>query len=133
MNVAITRALLAEAAQAVKGLVSKDGLSAFSKIRLDASGCLSVTGSNGDVQVEWRLEDGEIENMGTVTVPGAAFASFVGAMPEGVVEIEREPLKSLVRLSGSGVKFRLAAGEAADFPMMAGPKDEAKAALHIPS
>ena len=130
MKTTITRAALAEAAQAVKGLVSKDGLSAFSKIRLDASGCLSVTGSNGDVQVEWRM-DGEIENTGMVTVPGAAFASFVGAMPEGRVEIEREPLKSLVRLSGSGVKFRLAAGEAADFPVMAGPKDEAKAALHI--
>ena len=56
MKVAITRARLAEAAQAVKGLVSKDGLSAFSKIRLDASGCLSATGSNGDVQVEWRMD-----------------------------------------------------------------------------
>jgi len=132
MKATITRARLAEAAQAVKGLVSKDGLSAFSKIRLDASGCLSVTGSNGDVQVEWRM-DGNIEDKGTVTVPGAAFASFVGAMPEGRVEIEREPLKSLVRLSGGGVKFRLAAGEAADFPMMAGPKAEARSALHIPS
>ena len=130
MKVAITRARLAEAAQAVKGLVSKDGLSAFSKIRLDASGCLSVTGSNGDVQVEWRLEDGEIENTGTVTVPGTAFASFVGAMPEGKVEIDDDFGKK-VRMKGGGVVFKLAAGEAIDFPMMAGPKDEAKAALHI--
>ena len=130
MKTTITRAALAEAAQAVRGLVSKDGLSAFSRVRLDASGCLSVTGSNGDVQVEWRM-DGEVDGKGTVTVPGAAFAAFVGAMPDGRVEIEREPLKSLVRLSGSGVKFRLAAGEAADFPMMAGPTAEARAALHI--
>lgn len=130
MKTEITRAQLAEAAQAVKGLVSKDGLSAFSKIRLDASGCLSVTGSNGDVQVEWRLEDGEIENTGTVTLPGAAFVSFVAAMPEGKVEIDDDFGKK-VRMRGGGVVFKLAAGEAIDFPMMAGPKDEAKAALHI--
>lgn len=130
MKTEITRAQLAEAAQAVKGLVSKDGLSAFSKIRLDASGCLSVTGSNGDVQVEWRLEDGEIENTGTATLPGAAFVSFVAAMPEGKVEIDDDFGKK-VRMKGGGVVFKLAAGEAIDFPMMAGPKDEAKAALHI--
>ena len=131
MKTTITRAQLAEAAQAVKGLVSKDGLSAFSKVRLDASGCLSVTGSNGDVQVEWRTES-EIKDRGTVTVPGAAFASFVGAMPEGVVEIEECAGRSpRVRMEGGGVVFKLAAGEAMDFPMMAGPKDEAKAALHI--
>ena len=121
MKTTITRAQLAEAAQAVKGLVSKDGLSAFSKVRLDASGCLSVTGSNGDVQVEWRT-DGEIDGRGTVTVPGTAFVSFVGAMPEGVVEIEEcAGLSPRVRMEGGGVVFKLAAGEAMDFPMMAGP------------
>lgn len=130
MKTTITRAQLAEAAQAVKGLVSKDGLSAFSKVRLDASGCLSVTGSNGDVQVEWRLEDGEIENTGSVTVPGTAFVSFVAAMPEGKVEIDDDFGKK-VRMKGGGVVFKLAAGEVIDFPVMAGPKDEAKAALHI--
>lgn len=130
MKTTITRAALAEAAQAVKGLVSKDGLSAFSKVRLDASGCLSVTGSNGDVQVEWRTES-EITDRGTVTVPGAAFASFVGAMPEGVVEIEYAGRSPRVKMEGGGVVFKLAAGEAMEYPMMAGPKDEAKAALHI--
>ena len=129
MKTTITRADLAEAAQAVKGLVSKDGLGAFSKVRLDASGSLSVTGSNGDVQVEWRM-DGEIKDRGTVTVPGAAFASFVGAMPEGVVEIDDHGGKK-VKMEGGGVVFRLAAGDAMDFPVMAGPKDEAKVALHI--
>ena len=130
MKTTITRAQLVEAAQAVKGLVSKGGLSAFSKVRLDASGCLSVTGSNGDVQVEWRM-DAEIKDQGTVTVPGAAFAAFVGAMPEGVVEMERAGQSPRVRMEGGGVIFRLAAGEAVDYPMMAGPKAEVRAALHI--
>ena len=120
MRTTITRAALAEAAQAVKGLVAKDGLSAFSKIRLDATGSLSVTGSNGDVQVEWRA-DSEIAECGTVTVPGAAFAAFVGAMPDGKVEIDGEAGKK-AEMGGGGVTFRLAAGEAADFPVMAGPK-----------
>lgn len=131
MKTTITRAQLAEATQAVKGLVSKDGLSAFSKIRLDASGYLSATGSNGDVQVEWRM-DGEIKDRGTVTVPGTAFVSFVGAMPEGVVEIDdHDHGGRKVKMEGGGVVFKLAAGEAKDFPVMAGPKDEARAAIHI--
>ena len=130
MRTTITRAALAEAAQAVKGLVSKDGLSAFSKVRLDASGCLSVTGSNGDVQVEWRL-DGEVAERGTATVPGAAFASFVGALPEGKVEIDGKA-GTKVKMSCCGVVFKLAAGEAADFPVMAGPKAEARAKLRLP-
>ena len=67
MKATITRAALAEAAQAVKGLVAKDALSAFSKVRLDVSGCLSLTGSNGDVQVEWRMDGGCIGAPGTVT------------------------------------------------------------------
>lgn len=129
MKATITRAELAEAAQAVKGLVSKDSLSMFSKIRLDASGCLSVTGSNGDVQVEWRM-DGEIKDRGTVTVPGAAFASFVGAMPEGNVEIYNHG-RIKVKMEGGGVVFRLAAGDVMDFPVMAGPKAEKRASLHI--
>lgn len=129
MKCTITRAQLSEAARAVKGLVSNDGLSAFSKIRLDASGSLSATGSNGDVQVEWRM-DGEIDGKGTVTVPGTAFVSFVGAMPDGKVEID-DDFGNKVRMKGGGVVFKLAAGKAIDFPMMAGPKDEAKAAQYI--
>ena len=129
MKTTTIRAQLAEAAQAVKGLVVKDSLSAFSRVRLDASGCLSVTGSNGDVQVEWRLEDVDIEQPGTVTVPGAAFVSFVGAMPEGNVEMGAANHR--LAIESGGVKFRLVAGEAADFPMMAGPKAEAKESLHI--
>ncbi len=128
MKGTITRAQLSEAAQAVKGLVSKDGLSAFSKIRLDASGCMSMTGCNGSVQVEWRM-DGVIEDRGALIVPGAAFASFVGAMPEGMVDMALTNHRLV--MSSDGVKFTPSAGEAAGFPMMAGPDAEARAALHI--
>lgn len=122
MKATVTRAALAEAVQAVKGLVSKDALSAFSRVRLDASGCMSVAGTNGDVQVEWRLDGGTISDRGAATVPGAAFAAFVGAMPEGDVEIDGKAGTRVV-LSGHGVVFRLSAGDAADYPTMAGPND----------
>ena len=122
MKTAIAKAQLAEAANAVKGLVAKDRLSAFSNVRVDASGRLSVTGSNGDVQVEWRM-DGDIAEHGAATVPGAAFAAFVGALPDGDVKIERAEARRSDRIvmEGGGVVFRLAAGEAADFPVMKGP------------
>ncbi|MBR6733271.1 MAG: DNA polymerase III subunit beta [Kiritimatiellae bacterium] len=131
MKTTITKAALAEAAQAVRGLVSKDGLSAFSRVRLDAVGPnVSLTGSNGDIQILCRFK-GETERDGAVTLPGMLFWRFVGAMPEGKVEIEREPLKTLARLSGSeGVKFRLVAGNPEDLPPMAPPKDEAE--VHVP-
>lgn len=133
MKATISRWQLAEAAQVVKGLVAKDGLSVFSRVRLDASGSLSVTGSNGDVQVEWQMV-GWIGTQGTVTVPGAAFAAFVGALPDDDVEISAEgtsAVKSKVKLSCKDVVFKLAAGEAADFPVMAGPKSKASAAFSI--
>ena len=128
MKATITRAALAEAAQAVKGLVAKDVLSAFGKVRLDVSGCLSLTGSNGDVQVEWRMEGGWVGEQGTVTVPGAAFASFVGALPDGDVAIDDHGGQK-VRMEAGGVVFRLAAGDAADFPVMKGPAGGAHANL----
>ena len=133
MKAIISRWQLAEAAQVVKGLVAKDGLSVFSRVRLDASGSLSVTGSNGDVQVEWQMV-GWIGTQGTVTVPGAAFAAFVGALPDDDVEISAEgtsSVKSKVKLSCEDVVFKLAAGEAADFPVMAGPKSKSSAAFSI--
>lgn len=131
MKVTIIKAQLNEATQAIKGLVAKDVPSAFSKVRLDASGCLSVTGSNGETQLEWRL-DGDIKDGGTVTVPGLAFAAFVSAIPEGVVEIDGESGKK-AKIECGGCVYRLSAGEAAEFPVMAGPKAEMRATLHIPA
>lgn len=129
MKTEMTKARLAEAVQAVKGLVARDGLSAFSKIRLDASGYLSVTGSNGDVQVEWRI-DGEVAERGTYSVPGAAFAAFVGAMPEGLVRIATDGSGHRVVMEGGGVVFKLAAfgGESGNdlgLRIMTGPEDGA--------
>lgn len=128
MKVTCKWSALADAAKAVKGLVAKDAVSPFSRIRLDASGRLSLTACRGDVQVEWSLDSCEIEKPGTVTVPGAAFAAFVDALPTGDIEIDGE---KMVKLAAHGVAFRLAAGEAADFPVMQGPKAETGTQLSV--
>lgn len=123
--------LLAEAGGVVKGLVAKDASSAFSRVRLDASGALSVTGSDGGVQIEWRME-GKVDKAGTVTVPGAAFAAFCGALPAGRVLIEG-PDRGWVKMSAGGVVFSLAAGDGADFHVMRGPKAESGPGIDIPA
>lgn len=129
MKAMIARKRLAEAAQAVKGLVAKDRTSAFSRIRLDLSGVPSVTGSNGDVQIEWRF-DGTVEKAGAAALPGSAFASFAGALPEGDVRIDSEAHRRLT-LSCGGVAFRLAEMPAEDYPTMKGPQADASAHVKI--
>lgn len=124
MNTKITRSLLAEANGAVKGLIQKDSSSPFSRVRLDASGTnVSLTASNGDVQVEYRVVGDTLAD-GTATLPGGLFVRFADAMPLGIVEIGGEPGKKF-KMSGEGVTFRVASGEAADYPVMAGPSNDA--------
>jgi len=122
---------LADAAKAVKGLAAKDAVSPFSRVRLDASGRFSLTASNGLAQVEWSVGNCLIAEQGTVTVPGAAFAAFVDALPDGDVEIHGDDGKRVKLMTGAGCAFRLAAGEAANFPVMQGPKAETATAFAV--
>ena len=122
MKTQITRAQLAVANGAVKGLVSKDGASPFSRVRLDVVGPnVSLTGSNGDMQIEYRVE-GETSEDGTLALPGGLLGRFVDAMPEGIVDFDGEAGKKMKIAGDAGVTFRLAAGSALDYPVMAGPK-----------
>lgn len=122
MKTEITKAQLAVANGAVKGLIAKDGLSPFSRIRLDVVGPnISLTGSNGDMQIEYRVE-GKTSADGTLALPGGLLGRFVDAMPAGAVEIDGEAGKKVKISGGEGVTFRLAAADALDYPVMAGPK-----------
>ena len=122
MKTRITKAQLAEANGAVKGLIAKDVVNPFCRIRLDVVGPnVSLTGSNGDMQIEYRVE-GETIADGTLALPGGLFGRFVDAMPAGVVEIDGEAGKKVKISGGEGVTFRLATADAMDYPVMAGPK-----------
>lgn len=125
MKARIIRQAFAEANAAVKGVVGKDALSVFANVRLDVSGDnVSLTGTNGDMQLEWRLK-GECGENGTVTVPGMRLAAFASAMPDGTVTIETVAVDKLKIAGGEGVTFRLAAGEGDKYAAMIGPKEGA--------
>ena len=125
MKTKIIRQAFAEANAAVKGVVGKDALSVFAFVRLDVNGDnVSLTGTNGDMQLEWRLK-GESEENGTVTVPGMRLAAFASAMPDGMVSIETVGHEKLKLAGGEGVSFRLASGDGDRYAAMTGPKDGA--------
>ena len=127
MKTKIIRKAFAEANAAVKGCIGKDALSIFAKVRLDATGGnVSLTGTDGVMQLEWRLK-GETEEDGAVTVPGARLAAFAAAMPDGVVAIETTATKMKLE-GGEGVSFRLASDVKEVYPAMVGPAAEAPVA-----
>lgn len=109
---------------AVGKMAVRDVLSPFSRVLLGVTGGnLSLTGSSDDMQLACRMEC-ESEETGAVSLPGARLAAFAGAMPGGVIEFETASPERAV-LSGGGVKFRLSASDASDFPAMKGPADGA--------
>lgn len=125
MKIKITNTAFVEANAAMKPLVGKDSTCVFSKVRLDSTGhAVSLTGSNGDMQLEWRIKEDAIEaaEPGVATVSGARLAAFASAMPSGIVTVENVA-QDKVQVEGAGVTFRLATGDAADYPAMIGPKD----------
>jgi DNA polymerase-3 subunit beta len=61
-----------------------------------------------------------------VTLPGAKLAAFAGAMPDGFVTVETESAERAKIYDGSGTTFRLAATDATEFPLMAGPGEGAR-------
>ena len=130
MKITIIKEKLAEAVQAITGLVAKDALSPFSKMRLDASGRVSITGSNGHVQIECQT-DGKIERLGSVTVPGASFAAFVNSMPKGDISVILDGGKLSVK-SGD-VHFRLAANAGNEFAAIGALETESEGRLEIPA
>ena len=124
MKIKITNTAFVEANAAMKPLVGKDSTGIFSNVRLDSIGhAVSLTGTNGDIQLEWRIKEEAIESadVGVATVSGARLAAFASAMPSGIVTVE-DVAEDKIKVEGAGVTFRLATGDAADYPAMIGPK-----------
>lgn len=122
MKIKITNSAFVEANAAMKPLVGSTG--ALSNVRLDSTGhVVSLTGTNGDIQLEWRIKEEAIESAeaGVATMSGAKLAAFASAMPSGIVTVENVATDK-VKVEGAGVTFRLAIGDAMDYPVMIGPK-----------
>lgn len=129
MKTTVSKSLLVDATGAIKGLLQKDALSPFNRIRLDAAGNnVSLTASNSDVQVEIRFV-GETTETDTVTLPGTSFVAFVGGMPDGSVEISGKPGQRVKMSDNKSVTFAMSSFEAADFPSMPGIESMAKISM----
>lgn len=154
MKTIITSMKLKEATGAVAALASKDVLSPFGKVRLDVAGRnVSLTGSDGDVQLEVRFE-GETTESGVAVLPGAAFARICAALPTGPVEIgrqaepptgrragssaikseerdEKTTLGGKVVVSAGGGTFKLAAYGRDEFAVMAGTDEKGAVSFRV--
>ncbi len=132
MKTKIIKSAFAEANNAVKGLLLKDKLSPFSKVLFDVVGPnVSLTATNGDAAVTWRFA-GETAEDGALALPGASLAAFVSSFPEGAIDVKTESRRLKLSDDNSNT-FKLAFGEAADFPSMMGPSSEDGAkAFRIP-
>lgn len=139
MKTIITSMKLKEATGAVAALASKDVLSPFGKVRLDVAGRnVSLTGSDGDVQLEVRFE-GETTESGVAVLPGAAFARICAALPSVPVEIggkseERDAKTTLggkVVVSAGGGTFKLAAYGRDEFAVMAGTDEKGAVSFRV--
>ena len=143
MKTIITSMKLKEATGAVAALASKDVLSPFGKVRLDVAGRnVSLTGSDGDVQLEVRFE-GETTESGVAVLPGAAFARICAALPAGQVEMgqagqaERRGKDDNVTLGGKivvsagGETFKLAAYGRDEFAVMAGTDEKGAVSFRV--
>ena len=122
MKIKITNTAFVEANAAMKPLVGKDSTGLFSNVRLDSTGhAVSLTGTNGDIQLEWRIKEEAIESAdaGVATVSGARLAAFASAMPSGIVTVE-DVAEDKIKVEGAGVTFRLATGDAAGTAILYG-------------
>lgn len=111
---------LAKALAPVKGVALRDGVSPYAMVRLDATGPgLSLTGSNGDVQVETRLE-AKVDGSGfSRLVPCGLFARCVEVM--GGAAMEMSERQSRLTMSSGRTLFRLPLQPGEGFPVMAPP------------
>lgn len=122
MKTTILQNRLAAASKTMRGLVVKDVLNPFSKVRFDVAGPnVSLAGGNEMIQITCRFE-GVTESDGMVMLPGAYLDKFIGAM-NGEVTIEKR-VPGKVTMKNSILTFNMCVAEAADAYSMVGP-DEA--------
>lgn len=122
MKTTILQNRLAAASKTMRGLLAKDALNPFSKVRFDVAGPnVSLAGGNEMIQITCRFE-GVTESDGMVMLPGTYLDKFIGAM-NGEVTIEERAMGK-VTMKTAGLTFNMGAADVADAYSMVGP-DEA--------
>lgn len=124
MLIRTTRSNLLGGLNAVKDVVKgEDELNPFRFMKIETMGdnCILVAGSDGDVQVTSRIFC-DIDEQGSTLLVGSRLVKFVGALPDGEVDIlvDKQPR---AKIEGGCTTYSLAKGEVGDYPMMKGPVD----------
>jgi DNA polymerase-3 subunit beta len=123
MKTKVHQKLLADAMKMMRGLISKEKLSAFSFVRLDAASFyVSLAGGNDMIQLTFRLK-GDHREEGVVMVPGHYFDRFIQVM-DGEVSIEGD-FGSAVSISDARCKFNVGAANDDAYVALLGPKEDA--------
>lgn len=135
MKIKAIRSKLLGGINAVKDVVKgTDEKNPFRNIRVETvdGGIVLLTGSNGDVQIQSRVFC-EAQGECAMTLVGASFCSFVGAMAEGPIDIEDAPRSGRVKISCAFAEFSIQPGDVADFPLMKGPDAEKQVVYSLPA
>lgn len=129
MKTTILQNHLASAMKTMRGLVAKDSLSPFSKVRFDVAGPnVSLAGGNENIQITCRFQ-GETERDGMVMLPGAYLDRFIGVM-DGKVMLE-QPDSGKVRMTCGPVKFNMGTSADDHCVSMVGPDEEKGGSIEI--
>ena len=129
MKTTILQNHLASAMKTMKGLVAKDPLNPFSKVRFDVAGTnVSLAGGNENIQITCRFQ-GETESDGMVMLPGAYLERFIGVM-NGKVMLEQSAVGK-VRMTSGGLKFNMSTSSDEYSFSMVGPDEEKGGSIEI--
>ena len=123
MHIKMTHEALAKAAKSVAGSLSKDKLSPWRFVRIEADGHhATFTACDGDIQIERRVA-AEVAEPGVVLVTGKQFVPFANALPGGVGEI-RTKGASKVEIEFEASKYTMGASGVEDWPSFVGPGEK---------
>ena len=117
MKLKVLKSNLMTGFKKVQGTIpGKPPMAILANVKLEAEGrTLSLTTSNLDMTVHAMMECEVIEG-GATTVPGKLIISIVGALPEGVVELDIGEGEGTMAVSGGDSIFRIPCMDAKDFP-----------------
>ena len=131
MHIKMNHGALSTAAKSVAGSLTKDKLSPWRFVRIEAAdGHVTFTACDGDIQIERRVK-ADIDEPGIVLVAGKQFAAFANAMPTGVGEIRTHGASKVEIMSGAS-KYTMSATGVEDWPAFVGP-GEKESSVFLPA
>ena len=112
MKLSLTRDSLSGALQLVGRAVSTRGtLPSLGGILVIAGeGGLTLRATDMELALTSTLADANVEQEGTVLLPGRLFADVVRSLPPGEVRVELRGEQRDVEIAGGGARFHLLAG-----------------------